>query len=111
MAKIENLSDRHFFLDRNLDRIVAAAKADAGLWLMVKERELELRAIRAELPRLGADIGEIDRLFPDRLKPPLSELADELVLRMFGRCPPEMLARVEAALLDAAKRDLSAGRS
>ena len=33
---------------------VAAAKANAGLWLMVKERAAEKRAIEAELERLGA---------------------------------------------------------
>ncbi|MBO9111896.1 MULTISPECIES: hypothetical protein [Rhizobium/Agrobacterium group] len=110
MARIEHLADRHLSDARSLERIVAAARADPGLWLMVKEREMEMRAIRAELERLDADADEIDRLFPDRLKPRLSELADQLVSRMFGSCPPEVLVPVEEALLDAAKRELDASR-
>ncbi len=94
--------------ERNLERIVAAARADPGLWLMVKEREMEMRAIMAELERLDTDPTAIDRLFPNRLKPRLSELADDLVSRMFGGCPPEMLAPVQEALLEAAKRELPA---
>lgn len=49
MAKIEHLSKLQLFDERNLQRIISAAKAEPGLWLMVKERELESRAIRAEL--------------------------------------------------------------
>jgi hypothetical protein len=75
---------------------------------MVKEREMEMRGMRAELHRLGANASEIDRLCPDRLKPPLSELANELVSRMFGGCTPEMLTRVQNALLDAAKHEMDA---
>lgn len=108
MARIEHLADRHISDERSLERIVAVARADPGLWLMVKEREMEACAIRAELKRLNADASEVDRLFPDRLKPQLAELADELVLRMFGSCPPEVLVPVQEALLDAAKRELDA---
>ncbi len=110
MCEIEHLSGRHLSGERNLERIVAAARAEPGFWLMVKEREMEWRAIRAELKRLDADAGEIDRLFPERLKPLLSELADDLVSRMFGSCPLEMLGPVQEALLDAAKRELDAPR-
>ncbi|MCR6727692.1 MULTISPECIES: hypothetical protein [Agrobacterium] len=106
MAKIEHLSSLHIAGERSLERIVAAAKAEPGLWLMVKEREMELRTIRAELQRLGSDESEIDHLFPKRLKPTLSHLADELVAHMFGRCPPDMLAPVQDALLAAAAREL-----
>lgn len=105
MAKIEYLSKLQNSDGRSLQRIVAAARAEPGLWLMVKERELELRAIRTELQRVGAVESEIDRLFPQRLKPALSELAAELVTRMFGSCPPDMLVPVQNALLEAAKRE------
>lgn len=108
MAKIERLSSLQISGERSLDRIVAAARAELGLWLMVKEREMELRTIRAELQRLGVDESEIDDLFPDRLTPTLSDLADELVARMFGSCPPDMLVPVQDALLAAAKRELDA---
>ncbi len=106
MAKIEHLSRLQVSDELNLQRIISAARAEPGLWLMVKERELELRAIRAELQRVGADEREIERLFPQRLKPALSELAAELVTRMFGSCPPDMLAPVQDALLAAAEREL-----
>ncbi|WP_233284889.1 hypothetical protein [Agrobacterium tumefaciens] len=43
MAKIEHLSSLHIAGERSLERIVAAAKAEPGLWLMVKEREMELK--------------------------------------------------------------------
>lgn len=91
----------------SLERIVVAAKEDVGFWLMVKEREMEMRAITAELTRLGVGESEVDRLFPERLKPSISELADDLVSRMFGSCPPEMLIPVQNALLDAAKTELN----
>lgn len=106
MAKIERLSTLHITDERHLERIVSAARADPGFWLMVKEREMELRTMRAELRRLGADESEIDHLFPKRLKPTLSDLADELVTRMFGSCPQDMLVPVQDALLAAAKREL-----
>ncbi|WP_107676263.1 hypothetical protein [Agrobacterium sp. LAD9] len=108
MAKIQRLSSLHIAGERSLERIVAAARAEPGLWLMVKEREMELRTIRADLQRLGADESEIDHLFPKRLKPMLSDLAGELVARMFGSCPPDMLVPVQDALLAAAKRELDA---
>lgn len=108
MAKIEHLSTRHVSSDRSLERIVAAARAEPGLWLMIKEREMELRTMRTELERLGAKEGDIDHLFPQRLKPTLSELADDLVWRMFGGCPPDMLAPVQDALLAAARHGLDA---
>lgn len=110
MARIEHLAGRRLLDERSLERIVAAARADPGLWLMVKEREMEMRAIRAELQRLNADASEVDRLFPDRLKPQLTDLAGELVSRMFGSCPPEVLGPVQEALLAAAKRELGASR-
>ena len=67
---------------------------------------MELRTMRAELRRLAADDSEIDHLSPKRLKPTLSDLADELVTRMFGSCPRDMLVPVQNALLAAAKREL-----
>lgn len=106
MEKIEQLLSLHVLSERSLERIVAAARAEPGLWLMVKEREMELRAIRAEFERLGAKESDIDHLFPQRLTPTLSELADDLVSRMFGGCPPDMSMPVQDALLAAAKREL-----
>ncbi|CDZ64368.1 Hypothetical protein NGAL_HAMBI2605_29550 [Neorhizobium galegae bv. orientalis] len=49
MGEIRHLSSREIPKDRRLERIVAAAKADAGFWLMVKEREMERQATRPEL--------------------------------------------------------------
>jgi alkylhydroperoxidase family enzyme len=111
MAKIESLASRHLSEERNLERIVAAAKAEPGIWLMVREREMELRAIQGELQRLGADVSEIDRLFPKRLTPLLTELASDLVSHMFGSCPAEMLEPVQEALLEAARHESEASRS
>lgn len=108
MAKIEHLSGRHLSSDRGLERVVAAARGDPGLWLMVKEREMEMRAIEAELHRRGANASEIDDLFPSRLKPPLSEIVNDLVSRMFGSCPPALLPAVQEALLEAAGHELDA---
>lgn len=53
MGEIRYLSNRGLLKDESIQRIVAAAKANAGLWLMVKERAVEKRAIKAELERLG----------------------------------------------------------
>nr|WP_202048147.1 hypothetical protein [Agrobacterium salinitolerans] len=95
--------------DESIQRIVAAAKANAGLWLMVKERAVEKRAIKAELERLGADANDLDRLFPTGLTPTIAELADELVSTMFGDCLPEIGSRVQSALLKAAESELDGG--
>lgn len=95
----------------SLERIIAAARENAGFWLMVKEREMEMRAITAELARLGLGESEVDRLFPERLKPSISELADDLVSRLFGTCPPEILIFVQDALLDTAKTELNSNLS
>lgn len=69
---------------------------------------MEMRAIKAELRRRGADASEIDDLFPNRLTPSLPELADGLVSRMFGNCPPALLPQVLEALLNAAGHELDA---
>jgi len=106
MTKIEHFSNLHVSRERSIERIIAAARAEPGLWLMVKEREMELRAMRAELKRLRADENEIDNLFPERLTPTLADLAEELLTRMFGNCPQDMLAPAQDALLAAAKLDL-----
>ncbi|CDZ34172.1 Hypothetical protein NGAL_HAMBI1146_07300 [Neorhizobium galegae bv. officinalis] len=110
MVKIRHLSGRHLAGEQSLDRIVAAARADPGLWLMVKEREMEMRALSGEFQRLDADPSDLDHLFPTRLTPRLAELVEELVSRIFGSCPPEMLGPVQEALLDTAKRELEACR-
>lgn len=108
MGEIRHFSSTEFSKGRHLERIVAAARADAGFWLMVKEREMERQAIRDEVGRKGSGENEIDRLAPARLTPTITELADDLVSRMFGICPPEMLLIVQQALLDAAKGELIA---
>ncbi|MBY3185578.1 MULTISPECIES: hypothetical protein [Rhizobium] len=107
MGEIRHLSHRDFSRNGHLERIVAAAKADAGFWLMVKEREMERQAMRAVFDPAGSGQNEIDKLAPARLTPTIAELADDLVSRMFGICPPEMLTIVEQALLDTARVELS----
>lgn len=101
MGDIRYLSDRDLTTDRNLERIVAAAKADQGLWLMIKEREMELRAHKSLTRR-----GELEHAFRSELNPSLSDLARTLVKEIFGNCPPQMIAMVEARLLGAAKSEL-----
>jgi hypothetical protein len=51
----------------HLERIVAAAKADAGFWLMVKEREMERQTIGAEVDLEGDGEDAIDKSAPARL--------------------------------------------
>lgn len=109
MGEIRYLPNRGLLKDEGIQRIVAAAKANAGLLLMVKERAVEKRAINAELERLGADAKDLDRLFPTGLTPTIAELADELVCTMFGTCPPEIGSRVQSALLEAAESELDTG--
>ncbi|MCQ1855007.1 hypothetical protein [Neorhizobium galegae] len=92
MGEIRHLSSTEFSKGRHLERIVAAARADAGFWLMVKEREMERQAIEAEVGREGGGENAIDRSAPARLTPTITELAEDLVSRMFGIWPPEMLA-------------------
>ena len=109
MGEIRYLPNRGPLKEERIQRIVATAEANAGLWLMVKERAVEKRAIKAELERLGADAKDLDRLFPTGLTPTIAELADELVSTMFGNCPPEIGSRVQSALLEAAESELDGG--
>ncbi|WP_349963294.1 hypothetical protein [Rhizobium sp. ZPR3] len=104
MGEIRYLPNRGLLKDESIRRIVAAAKANAGLWLMVKERAVEKRAIEAELERRGAD----ENVTP-LLTPTIAELADELVCTMFGNCPPEIGSRVQSALLEAAESEINGG--
>jgi len=108
MGEIRYLANRDLSKHDVLDRIVAAARADAGLWLMVKERAMEMRALKSELKRLGADASDMDRLFPARLTPTIAELTEELVSTIFGNCPPEVRSGAQTALLLAAETDLDA---
>lgn len=109
MGEIRYLATRDLLKEDVVERIVAAARANAGLWLMVKERAVEKRAIKAELKRRGADANDLDRLFPTSLTPTIAELADELVSTMFGNCPPEIGSRAQLALLKAAESELDGG--
>lgn len=99
MAEIKYLSTRDLSKLDSIERIVAAAKGDAGFWLMVIERLVEMKAARA-----GAPEGEMDAraTIVGGLKPTITELADRLVSQMFGHCPPDMLPVVQKALLEAA---------
>ncbi|NEJ11242.1 hypothetical protein GR238_38765 [Rhizobium leguminosarum] len=108
MGEIRHLSHRDFSRNGHLERIVAAAKADAGFWLMVKEREMERQAMRAVFDPAGSGQNETDKSAPARLTSTITELADDLVSRMFGACPPEVLVIIQQALLDAAKGELRA---
>ena len=107
MGEIKQFSGHSLLNDGSLERVIAAAKADAGFWLMVKEREMEMRAMTAELARRGVEASEVDRVFPTRLQPTMAELVDDLVSRIYGSCPPEMRDRIEEALLEAAKIELN----
>lgn len=109
MGEIRYLATRDLLKEDVVERIVAAARANAGLWLMVKERAVEKRAIKAELKRRGADANDLDRPFLTHLMPTIAELADELVSTMFGNCPPEIGSRVQSALLEAAECELDGG--
>lgn len=111
VGEIRYLANRDIFKDQALGRIVATARANAGLWLMVKERAVEKRAINAEVERLGADANDPDRLFPTRLTPTIAELAEELVSTMFGKCPPEVGSRAQIALLKAAEAELDGNQT
>ncbi|MBY5774839.1 hypothetical protein HFN63_32940 [Rhizobium leguminosarum] len=106
MAEITNLSGRALSKYDQVERIVSAAKGNAGLWLMVKERAMEMRAISAELKRLGADASDVDRLFPAKLTPTIAELTEKLVSAIFGSGLPELPLLAEAALLQAAEAEL-----
>uniref|UniRef100_UPI001FE23C39 hypothetical protein n=1 Tax=Neorhizobium huautlense TaxID=67774 RepID=UPI001FE23C39 len=106
VGEIRYLATRDLLKDDVIERIVAAARANAGLWLMVKERAVEKRAIKAELRRRGADANDLNRLLTTRLTPTIAELAEELVSTMFGNCPPEIGSRAQLALLKAAESEL-----
>ncbi|MBY3383175.1 hypothetical protein [Rhizobium laguerreae] len=109
MGEIRHLLHRNISKSGHLERIVAAVKADAGFWLMVKEREMERQTIGAGVD-LEGDGDAIDKSASARLTPTITELADDLVSRMFGTCPPEVLVIIQQALLDAARVELSAVR-
>ncbi|MDI5929849.1 MULTISPECIES: hypothetical protein [Rhizobium] len=110
MGEIRHFLQGDISNNGHLERIVAAAKADAGFWLMVKEREMERQTIGAEVDLEGDGEDAIDKSAPARLTPTITELADDLVSRMFGTCPPEVLVIIQQALLDAARVELSAVR-
>ncbi|WP_246622724.1 hypothetical protein [Rhizobium laguerreae] len=61
MGEIRHLLHRDISKDGHLERIVAAAKANAGFWLMVKEREMERQAIGAEADLEGDGEDSIDK--------------------------------------------------
>lgn len=105
MAEIRYLANRDLYKDESFERIVAAARANAGLWLMIKERVVERRAIKAELLRRGG-VDDIDQQFPTDLTPMIAELAEGLVSAIFGGCPPEIRSRAQVALIEAAESEL-----
>ncbi|TCL65787.1 hypothetical protein [Rhizobium sp. BK251] len=106
MAEIRYLANRDLYKDDGFERIVVAAKANAGLWLMIKERVVEKRAIKAQLLRRGAGVDDMDHLFPADLTPTIAELAEGLVSAIFGSCPPEIRSRAQVALIEAAESEL-----
>jgi len=99
MAEIKYLSTCDLSKPDSIERIVAAAKSEPGLWLMVIEHLVEIKAARACAPEREMEAGAT---IVGGLKPTIAELADRLVSRMFGHCPPDMLPAVQKALLEAA---------
>lgn len=71
---------------------------------------METRALTVELERLGADPSEMDKRFPTRLTPTISERSEKLVSSMPGSCTPEVRVLVQDALLQAANTELDANR-
>lgn len=53
MAEIKYFRRGGLSKEESLDRIVDAARNDGGLWLMIKERAMETRALTVEFERLG----------------------------------------------------------
>lgn len=109
MGEIRYLRNRGPLKDEDIQRIVAAAKANAGFWLMVKERAAEERAIKAERERRGAGADDLDQPLTAHLTPTIAELSEELVFTIFGGCPPEIGSRVQLALLEAAESEIDGG--
>jgi hypothetical protein len=103
MGEIKHFSKVDFSDPRSIQQIASAAKADPGLWLMVKEREMERRTLAA-----ARATGEsaVDSGVPERLTPSIADLAAELVSRMFGTCSASALANIQEALLQAAGAEL-----
>ena len=102
MGNVKYLSNRYLSTESNLERLVAAAKADQGLWWMVKGREMEMRVQKAALMNRGKP----EQACHSELKPSLTELASTLARRLFGSCTPEVVAVVEVRLLEVAKVEL-----
>ncbi|WP_246704666.1 hypothetical protein [Rhizobium sp. P32RR-XVIII] len=84
--------------------IVSAAKADAGFWLILKEREMERRTLAVNA--LTTVRSEVGSTAVERLTPSIAVLAEELVSRMFGTCSTGTLANIQEALLQAAGAEL-----
>ncbi|ACI59592.1 hypothetical protein Rleg2_6216 (plasmid) [Rhizobium leguminosarum bv. trifolii WSM2304] len=104
MGEIKQFSKVDFSDPRSIQLIVSAAKADAGFWLMVKEREMERRTLAANaLTPVRSEVGDTAA---KRLTPSLAVLAEELVSRMFGTCSTGTLANIQEALLEAAGAEL-----
>jgi hypothetical protein len=102
MGEIKHFSKVDFSDPRSIQQVVSAAKADPGLWLMVKEREMERRTLAAaSTARATGESG-----IPERLTPSIADLAAELVSRMFGTCSTGTLANIQEALLQAAGAEL-----
>jgi hypothetical protein len=104
MGEIKQFSKVDFSDPRSIQQIVSAAKADAGFWLMVKEREMERRTLA--INALTTVRGEVGDTAAERLTPSIAVLAGELVSRNFGTCSTATLANIQEALLEAAGAEL-----
>ncbi|WP_049730568.1 hypothetical protein [Rhizobium ecuadorense] len=104
MGEIKHFSKVDFSDPRSIQQIVSAAKADAGFWLMVKEREMERRTLAVNA--LTTVRSEGGSPAAERLTPSIADLAAELVSRMFGTCSTGTLANIQEALLQAAGAEL-----
>src|SRR4051812_3088124 len=99
MGEIKHFSKVDFSDLRSIQQIVSAAKADPGIWLMVKEREMERRMLTAASAAPATRESAVDTGVRERLTPSIADLAAELVSRMFGTCSASALVDIQEALL------------
>jgi hypothetical protein len=99
MGEIKYFSKVDFSDRRSLQRVLAVAKADAGLWLMPKKREMERQALAAASTARATGKSAVDSHVPERPTRSVADLAAQLVWRMFGMCSGATLEDIHEAML------------